>query len=97
MGRWIGERLESDGRAGALPAAGGRRLGARRAGPARSTIPTADAALFRALEQTVRQTAIAPAHSRASATSTIRAFAAAVVAAFRALHGAAGARRRAAR
>ena len=34
IGRWIGERLNAHGRAGALPAARRRRLRARRAGPA---------------------------------------------------------------
>ena len=86
MGRWIGERLNRmeapvrfllpEGGVSALDAPGQ---------PFHD--PAADAALFAALEQTVRQTVDAPARSACPHHINDPEFAAALVAAFRALHG----------
>jgi uncharacterized protein (UPF0261 family) len=95
IGRWIGERLNRmDGPVRFLLPEGG--VSALDAPGQPFHDPEADAALFRALEQTVRQT---------SNRQLIRVrrhindpeFALAVVAAFRALHGQGGGRKRAAR
>ena len=59
--------------------------------------PQANAALFGALEQTVRQTVGAAAHPRCPRTSTIPRSPRPLVEAFRALHGGRAPRRRAAR
>ena len=61
MGRWIGERLnQMDGPVRFFLPEGG--VSALDAPGQPFQDPTADAALFRALEQTVRQTGNAPAH-----------------------------------
>jgi uncharacterized protein (UPF0261 family) len=95
MGRWIGERLNRmDGPVRfLLPELGVSALDA--AGHA-FWDPEADAALFRALDQTVRQTARRQL-IRVRRHINDPEFSAALVEAFRALHGHAGARRRAAR
>ena len=95
MGRWIGERLNRmDGPVRFfLPEGGVSALDA----PGQPFYdPAADAALFDALEKTVRQTANRQL-IRSSATSTIPNSWPRCVAAFRAIVGRAGARRRAAR
>ena len=96
IGRWIGERLNRDGRAGALLPARRRRLRARRAGPAvpgsrgrRRAVPRA-----RADGAPDRQPA---AHPASSATSTIPNSPRRSSRAFRALHRTPGTRRRVAR
>ena len=95
IGRWIGERLNRmDGPVRFfLPELGVSALDAI-GQPFHD--PDADAALFRALEQTVRQTASRKL-IRVRRHINDPEFAAAVVAAFLGLHGQAGARRRAAR
>ena len=95
IGRWIGERLNRmDGPVRfLLPELGVSALDAQ--GQAFHD-PQADAALFRALEQTVRQTASRQLIKVRRHINDPE-FSAAVVAAFRALHGQTGARRRAAR
>jgi len=95
IGRWIGERLNRmDGPVRfLLPELGVSALDAQ--GHAFHD-PQADAALFRALEQTVRQTASRQLIKVRRHINDSE-FSAAVVAAFRALHGQTGARRRAAR
>ena len=95
MGRWIGERLNRmDGPVRfLLPELGVSALDA--AGQA-FWDPDADAALFKALEQTVRQNASRQL-VRVRCHINDPEFAAAIVQAFRALHGQAGGRRRAAR
>jgi len=95
IGRWIGERLNRmDGPVRFfIPELGVSALDA--VGQAFHD-PDADTALFRALEQTVRQTTnrqLIRVHRHINDPE----FAAAVVAAFRALHGQAAGRRRAAR
>ena len=55
MGRWIGARLNPDGRSGPVPAPGGR-VSQLDAPGMPFHDPAVDAALFRALEETVRQT-----------------------------------------
>jgi uncharacterized protein (UPF0261 family) len=95
IGRWIGERLNRmDGPVRFfLPELGVSALDA----PGQAFHdPQADAALFGALEQTVRQTASRQL-IRVKRHINDPEFSAAVVAAFRALHGQTGARRRAAR
>ena len=72
IGRWIGERLNRmDGPVRFfLPEGGVSALDS----PGRPfSDPNADEELFRALEATVRQTAIAPTHPACRSTSTIRA------------------------
>jgi len=95
IGRWIGERLNRmDGPVRfLLPELGVSALDAPRQ-PFHD--PQADAALFSALEQTVRQTASRQL-IRVRRHINDREFSTAVVAAFRALHGETRARRRAAR
>ncbi len=95
MGRWIGERLNRmDGPVRfLLPELGVSALDA--AGEA-FWDPNADAALFQALDQTVRQTANRRI-IRVRRHINDPEFSAAVVEAFRALHGQAGGRKRAAR
>jgi uncharacterized protein (UPF0261 family)/ABC-type branched-subunit amino acid transport system ATPase component len=95
IGRWIGERLNRmDGPVRfLLPELGVSALDA----PGQAFHdPQADAALFSALEQTVRRTASRQL-SRVKRHINDPEFSAAVLAAFRALHGQTGARRRAAR
>jgi uncharacterized protein (UPF0261 family) len=93
MGRWIGERLnQMDAPVRFLLPEGGVSALDKQGQPFYDQ--AADAALFRALEQTVRQTATrqlvrVPAHINDPA------FAAAVLDAFRAVHGGRSARRRA--
>ena len=87
MGRWIGERLNlmegpvrfllPEGGVSALDAPGKPFFDPRR-----------DEALFGALEAIVRQTASRQLDPRPASSSTIPAFAAALVQHFRALHGA---------
>ncbi|MGA8713104.1 MAG: Tm-1-like ATP-binding domain-containing protein, partial [Roseiarcus sp.] len=95
MGRWIAERLNRmDGPVRFLiPELG---VSALDAAGEPFWDPDADAALFKALEQTVRQTANRQL-VRVRRNINDPEFAAAVVEAFRALHGQAGGRRRAAR
>ncbi|MFY9969509.1 MAG: ABC transporter permease [Roseiarcus sp.] len=95
MGRWIGERLNRmDGPVRfLLPELG---VSALDAAGEPFWDPDADAALFKALEQTVRQTANRQL-VRVRRHINDPEFAAAVVETFRALHGQAGGRRRAAR
>jgi uncharacterized protein (UPF0261 family)/ABC-type branched-subunit amino acid transport system ATPase component len=95
MGRWIGERLNRmDGPVRfLLPELGVSALDA--VGEA-FWDPAADAALFQALDQTVRQTANRQL-IRVRRHINDPEFSAAVVEAFRALHGQAGGRKRAAR
>jgi uncharacterized protein (UPF0261 family) len=95
MGRWIGERLNRmDGPVRfLLPELG---VSALDAVGEPFWDPDADAALFKALEQTVRQSANRQL-VRVRRNINEPEFAAAVVEAFRALHGQAGGRRRAAR
>jgi len=94
MGRWIGERLnQMDSVRFLLPEGGVSALD--RPGGAFYDQP-ADAALFRAVEETVRQTSTrrlvrVPAHINDPA------FVTATLEAFRAVHGGRGLRRRAAR
>jgi uncharacterized protein (UPF0261 family)/ABC-type branched-subunit amino acid transport system ATPase component len=95
MGRWIGERLNRmDGPVRFfLPEAGVSALDA----PGKPFHdPEADAALFRALDQTVRQTTNRQL-IRIKRHINDPEFSSAVVAAFRALHGRGGIRKRAAR
>jgi uncharacterized protein (UPF0261 family) len=95
MGRWIGERLNRmDGPVRFfLPEGGVSALDA----PGQPFLdPEADAALFRALDQTVRQTTNRQL-IRVKHHINDPEFASAVVAAFRALHGRTGTRRRATR
>jgi len=86
---------QSHGRAGALLAARRRRLALDAPGQPFHD-PEADAALFRALEQTVRQTTNRQL-IRIKRHINDPEFSSAVVTAFRALHGRAGNRKRAAR
>jgi uncharacterized protein (UPF0261 family)/ABC-type branched-subunit amino acid transport system ATPase component len=95
MGRWIGERLNRmDGPVRFFLPEGG--VSALDAPGQPFHDPEADAALFRALDQTVRQTTNRQL-IRIKRHINDPEFASAVVAAFRALHGRAGTRRRAAR
>jgi uncharacterized protein (UPF0261 family) len=95
MGRWIGERLNRmDGPVRfLLPELG---VSALDAAGEPFWDPDADAALFKALEQTVRQTA-SRRLVRVRRHINDPEFSSAVVEAFRGLHGQAGGRRRAAR
>jgi uncharacterized protein (UPF0261 family)/ABC-type branched-subunit amino acid transport system ATPase component len=95
MGRWIGERLNRmDGPVRFFLPEGG--VSALDAPGQPFHDPEADAALFRALDQTVRQTTNRQL-IRIKRHINDPEFASAVVAAFRALHGRAGTRKRAAR
>jgi uncharacterized protein (UPF0261 family) len=95
MGRWIGERLNAmDGPVRFFLPEGG--VSALDAPGQPFWDPEADAALFRALDQTVRQTGNRQL-IRLKRNINEPEFAAAVVAAFRSLIGRPGARRRAAR
>jgi uncharacterized protein (UPF0261 family)/ABC-type branched-subunit amino acid transport system ATPase component len=95
MGRWIGERLnQMDGPVRFLLPEGG--VSALDAPGQPFWDPDADAALFRALEQTVRQTSNRQL-TRVKRNINDPEFAASIVGAFRALLGRAGARRRVAR
>ena len=94
MGRWIGERLNRmDGPVRFFLPEGG--VSALDAPGQPFHDPEADAALFRALEQTVRQTTNRQL-IRVKKHINDPEFASTVVAAFQALHGRGGARRRAA-
>ncbi|MGD0565026.1 MAG: ABC transporter permease [Roseiarcus sp.] len=95
VGRWIGERLnQMDGPVRFFLPEGG--VSALDAPGQPFHDPEADAALFRALEQTVRQTANRRL-IRIRRHINDPEFSSAVVTAFRALHGRAGARKRAER
>jgi uncharacterized protein (UPF0261 family)/ABC-type branched-subunit amino acid transport system ATPase component len=95
MGRWIGERLNRmDGPVRFFLPEGG--VSALDAPDQPFYDPEADAALFRALDQTVRQTTNRQL-IRIKRHINDPEFAAAIVAAFRALHGRGGIRKRAAR
>jgi len=95
MGRWIGERLNRmDGPVRFLLPEGG--VSALDAPGQPFHDPEADAALFRALDQTVRQSANRQL-IRVKRHINDPEFAAAAVTAFRALHGRGGVRKRAAR
>jgi uncharacterized protein (UPF0261 family) len=95
MGRWIGERLnQMDAPVRFLLPEGGVSAIDTAGGPFHDQ--AADAALFRALEQTVRQTSTRQL-VRVPANINDPAFATAVLDAFRAVHGGRSTRRRAAR
>ncbi len=95
MGRWIGERLnQMDAPVRFLLPEGGVSAIDKAGGPFHDQ--AADAALFRALEQTVRQTSTRQL-VRVPANINDPAFVAAVLDAFRAVHGGRNTRRRAAR
>src|SRR6185437_7929317 len=95
IGRWIGDKLNRmDGPVRFFLPEGG--VSALDAPGQPFWDPEADAALFRALDQTVRQTTNRQL-IRVKRHINDPKFASAVVAAFRALHGRAGTRRRAAR
>jgi uncharacterized protein (UPF0261 family)/ABC-type branched-subunit amino acid transport system ATPase component len=95
MGRWIGERLnQMDAPVRFLLPEGGVSAIDKAGGPFHDQ--AADAALFRALEQTVRQTSTRQL-VRVPANINDPAFVAAVLDAFRAVHGGRSTRRRVAR
>jgi uncharacterized protein (UPF0261 family)/ABC-type branched-subunit amino acid transport system ATPase component len=95
MGRWIGERLnQMDAPVRFLLPEGGVSAIDKQGGPFYDQ--AADAALFRALEQTVRQTSTRQL-VRVPANINDPAFVAAVLEAFRAVHGGRNTRRRVAR
>jgi uncharacterized protein (UPF0261 family)/ABC-type branched-subunit amino acid transport system ATPase component len=94
MGRWIGERLNQMDQVRFLLPEGGVSAIDRPGGPFHDQ--AADAALFRALEQTVRQTATRQL-MRVPANINDPAFVAATLEAFRTVHGGRSLRRRAAR
>jgi uncharacterized protein (UPF0261 family) len=95
MGRWIGERLNRmDGPVRFFLPEGGVSTLDSPGQPFHD--PEADAALFRALEQTVRQTTNRQL-IRTKRHINDPEFSSAVVAAFRGLHGRTGTRKRAAR
>jgi uncharacterized protein (UPF0261 family)/ABC-type branched-subunit amino acid transport system ATPase component len=94
MGRWIGERLNQMDSVRFLLPEGGVSAIDKPGGPFHDQ--AADAALFRALEQTVRQTSTRQL-VRVPANINDPAFATAVLDAFRTVHGGRSLRRRAAR